>query len=400
MRKLALTLLGVSVLLNFALAALFIAGSNSAPVRVTGIATVPVAKKPLLPAIDARIWSSLESPGLSDLVRNMRAAGFPPEIVRAIAVARLDEASAGRLRALFPRSENLPYWKTQASDPNQMAMAMKLHRERQQALREVLGPDNDPDDPFRQVTQGRRVDGLPPDKAEAIRRIFQEFDDKRTEAYSSGLYNIERDKIAALEKAQHDAIARVLTPGELEEFDLRNSNTSRMMRYELSAFNPIEAEFRALFRLRQPFDEQYNNFYTYTGLPPPDQQRQRADAQRLLNEQIKSALGPERGADYERATDSNYRQTSQLVARLELPPDTTNQIWAVQKDLQQRAMDLMRNGELAPTVRMQQLAGLQQEAVGKLTPLLGGARGLEAYKQYGGSWMQMLQPRTGPPRRP
>ena len=32
------------------------------------------------------------------------------------------------------------------------------------------------------------------------------------------------------------------------------------------------------------------------------------------------ALGADRFAEYERATDYNYRQTSQLVARLELPP--------------------------------------------------------------------------------
>jgi hypothetical protein len=235
----------------------------------------------------------------------------------------------------------------------------------------------------------------------AIRRLFRDYDDKRSEIFASAVvYNIDRDKIAALEKAQHDAIARVLTPQELENFDLRNSNTARQLRYDLGAFNPTEAEFRTLFRLRQPFDEQFSN--SFSGVMPPSQEamRQRSDAQRLLNEQIKAALGPERGAEYQRTTDYNYRQTSLIVARLELPPETTNSVFAVQQDLQQRARDTMMNRSLAPDARTQQLAELQQEATAKLTPLLGGASGFEAYKQYGGSWMQMLQPRPPPTPRP
>ena len=52
---------------------------------------------------------------------------------------------------------------------------------------------------------------------------------------------------------------RILTPAELEEYDLRNSNTGRAMRRELAAFNPTEEEFRAIYKLRQPVDEKYNN---------------------------------------------------------------------------------------------------------------------------------------------
>ena len=47
----------------------------------------------------------------------------------------------------------------------------------------------------------------------------------------------------------------------------------------------------------------------------------------------------------------------------------------------------------------EQLKALQQEAETRLAPLLGGPRGVEAYKQYGGSWLTGMVPRT-PPRPP
>jgi hypothetical protein len=400
MKKLVFVLLGASLLFNLALATLYFAGSTPAPASRPVAAADPRFTEPARPTIDANLWPSLQADALPELVRNLRDAGFPPELVRAIAAARLEEAYGARMKALFPGADQLPFWKNQPTDPKVYTASVNLQRERQLALREALGKDSEPGDSVSDALRGRSLDGLPPDKAEDIRRLFRDYDDKRSEIFASGVvYNMDRDKIAALEKAQHDAIARVLTPQELEDFDLRNSNTARQLRYDLGAFNPTEAEFRTLFRLRQPFDEQFSNSYS-GGMPSQEAMRQRSDAQRLLNEQIKAALGPERGAEYQRTTDYAYRQTSLIVARLELPPETTNSVFAVQQDLQQRARDTMMNRSLAPDARTQQLAELQQEATAKLTPLLGGASGFEAYKQYGGSWMQMFQPRPPPTPRP
>jgi hypothetical protein len=41
---------------------------------------------------------------------------------------------------------------------------------------------------------------------------------------------------------------------------------------------------------------------------------------------------------------------------------------------------------------------LQQEAITRVMPLLGNAKNVDAYKQYGGSWITNMVPR--PPPRP
>ena len=388
MKKLLSLVLAVSLLLNLALIWLIFGGNEPPAAAVATAPSIPPPTRP--PALEVSIWPGLQTNDLPELIARLRAAGFPPHLVRAIVAAQLDENFAARRRVLDAGTENLPFWKTRPPDPRINLAFLQLEREKQTTLRQLFGPDSETDDPLSQIIQNRRVQGLPPDKVESIRSLLREFDEQRDDIYASGTYSMVREKLPALEKAQRDAIVRLLTPQELAEYDLRTSNTASSLRNELAAFNPTEAEFRAIFQLRQPFDEQFNSNFAATP-PSSEQMQRREEAQKLLNEQIKAALAPDRAAEYERAIDDNYRQTSQLVARLELPPETAGQVYAVEKDVQQRLLAYYGNETLSPEQRSQQLAALRQEVEAKLTPMLG-AQGFEAYRQYGGSWMQSLTP--------
>jgi hypothetical protein len=211
---------------------------------------------------------------------------------------------------------------------------------------------------------------------------------------------IDRDKMTALEKDQRDAVARLLSPAELLEYDLRASNTANSLREELAAFQPTEAEFRSIYDLRAAFDQRFNTFTADMGSigMSQEQQRQRSDAQKILTEQIKALLGPARMAEYERATDFNYRRTSQFVARLELPPETTNQLYAIQKEFEQRRSEMYRAGIPSREAMTEQMTALQQQAIARVTPVLRSASAVESYKQYGGGWINNLVPRFAPPR--
>jgi hypothetical protein len=360
----------------------------SAPVTV--VVDGPVAPPP----IDQNVWPDLQTDDLSALAARLRASGFPPRLIRAILAALIGEQFAARRKALMVADTNLPFWKGQTRDPKLAVARAQLDREQQRLLRQLLGADAD--DQGAQVYQNRSFDYLPAEKADALKRLLRDYDERRSDLYASGYSaNTDRAKLDAIEKERHDALARVLSPAELLEYDLRNSQTADSLRNNLSAFNPTEAEFRALFPLQAAFDERWGNNFGLT--LSADERRQRDDAQKLLTDQIKASLGPERAADYERATDYNYRLTSQLAARLELPPETTNNLWAAQKEFQQRRMDIYRDASSSED-RVAQLTALQQEALARVTPLLGGASGVEAYKQYGGAWLQNFLPRPAPPR--
>ncbi len=391
------TILRFALVASLALNATFAFLTFSRPTTpAPAAAATPAADGPVAPPpIDQNVWPDLQTDDLSALAIRLRASGFPPALIRAILAARLDEQFAARRKALRAEDATLPFWKGQTRDPKLAAARVQLDREQQKLLRQLLGADAETDDQGVRLGQNRSLDFLPAEKADALKRLLRDYDERRSDLYASGFSaNTDRAKLDALEKERHDSLARVLSPAELVEYDLRNSSTADSLRTNLSAFNPTEAEFRALYPLQAAFDERWSNDFGLT--LSADERRQRDDAQKLLTDQIKASLGPERAADYDRTTDYNYRRTSQLVERLELPPETANNLWAAQKEFQQRRMDIYRTA--APDERVAQLTALQQEAITRVTPLLGGASGVEAYKQYGGSWLQSLVPRPAPPR--
>lgn len=391
MKTLLAALVASSLALNLLLAGFLFIGRNPPEGKDTAATRVGPGRKQATPAAQPN-WTDLKTDDLPALVEQLRAHGFPPHIVRAVAASRIREAYAARRRALDPHAGSRPFWHSPTADPKLMQQMRQLSREEQQALRELLGPVADHAD-VNTLFQGRRFDSVPPEKANDVRRILRDFDDRRSDLYAAGSSGSSEQgkRLSALDQEQLAALTAVLTPQELEAYQLRNSDTARSLRAQLSAFNPSEEEFRTLYKLQSEFDGKFGRMY---GIPSPDEQQRRSAAQRQLTEQITAALGPVRGADYVRSNDYFFRQTNQLVSRLELPAETTTQIWSVKQEIEQRATSIRRDQTIPMADRMNQLAKLAEEASTKVTPLLGGARGFEAYQQNGGSWIQSLVPRT------
>ena len=359
MKKILWPLLLVSFLGNLALALLLAvgAGRETAEDGASRTAKTDPAAKPSAPIVDATVWPGLKSDQFPDLVKRLRAAGFPPEIVRAILQAQINELFRARMKALDPDANSRPFWKRTNPDPKVMAAQRQLYREQEKLLKDLLGSDAEATDPMQRFNQERRFGPLPPEKLAFARDIIRDFGDKRSDVYNNlagGTFlPADQARIAALDKEQRAALARVLSPQELEDFDLRSSSTAQQLRYTLTAFDATEQEFRTLYQVQKNFEDRLGPLY---GPLSPEESRRRNETQKELTELIKATLGPQRYADYERATDYNYRTTSQLVARLELPPATINEVWTVQKDFQARATDIMRNAGTDVAARTENLA--------------------------------------------
>ena len=390
MKKLIGVLLVGSIALSVVLLGVLFAGYGRAEEVVVSPRTVPTAPQPK-PAIDGETWASLRTDDLPAMVQRLRERGVPPEFVRAIITAQVREAYAARMKAVDPDVDRRPFWKSYSTDPKVQLAQLRLHREQQKVVRDLLG-DADPQEQLQALYQGLRFETVPPEKVADVQRIVRQFEDARNDIYSSaggGMIGPEIQKRAdALMKDRHAALAQVLTPQELEEWDIRNSDVARNIRSQLAAFNPTEAEFRTIYKMQAEFEERFPRMSM--AMSQEDQQR-RGEAQMQLNQQIKAALGPVRAPDFDRANDYSYRQTSQLVARLELPAATTEQVYNVQKEIREKLNTLGRSSS-TPAEREQLFTNLRAEAETRVTAILG-ARGFEAYKQYGGEWMQALRPR-------
>jgi hypothetical protein len=420
MKTFAKIILAVSAACNIALAIMLVrgvsssAGAGSSDDKPANSASASAAKAT---TDTAQTWTKLQSDDLATFVQHLRDNGFPPNLIRAILAAQIRERFAAQRKAIEGDSQGRDYWLNAATDPGKQTALRNLGREEQKMLRELLGPDADAGDVFGQLFRDRGLAGIPAGKLDDVRQILRDFTEQRQDLMASlsiggviSLTAADSAKLKAIEDAQHAELAKVLTPAELELYDLTASRSAQGLRNQLSAFNPSEDEFRALFKLQQAFDDKYGQMAGYNG--NQDEMRARMTAQKQLQDQMKAALAPDRAAEFDRATDFNYRQTTQLVARLELPPETANQLYAVQKEFEQKRNDTMQEVSQAmreaaqtgvrPNMQLMtdRMTALQQEALSKVTPILGNDRAVEAYKQYGGSWIGFMVPRLPTTTRP
>jgi hypothetical protein len=346
----------------------------------------------------AKVWTSLQNTDLKTMVERLRAAGFPLSMIRALVAAQIQEQFSARRKALLAQQEDKPFWKSQQAyflDPKTMSGLRDLGREQSNLLKQLLGPDGVPGSDEALAYQHRQFGDLPRDKREQLQSIVADYGDLRNQVYATAngvILPEDREKLAILEKEQRADFAAILTPQELENYDLRSSSTANALRSQLALFNPTEDEFRAIFKLQQAFDDKYGAANMITGA---EQYRQRQMQQQELTDQIKSVLSPDRVDAYKQSVDPAYQMVNRLVARLDLPASAATEVVAVQQDINKRAAAVRSDRSLAPEVRNMQLTALAQEAGSRLTNAIG-ARGFEAYKQYGGQWVQNLTPRPPP----
>ena len=406
MKPLAL-ILTLSIAANAAFAILFIrshAGhsqtvlqmsSGQGADRKAGDAAKGTSDAIAIAGVDAKTWSNLQVGDIKTFAERLRAAGFPPAVVRAVISSLVDEKYSAQRKALLAKQDETPYWQRSGFgfDAKLMSALRDVSKEERNEMKALLGPDGMANSDERLAWQRRQFGDLPPDKIEQMQAIMSDYGELRSDIYSKAngvMLQEDREKIALLEKEQRTDLAALLTPQELENYELRSSSTASTLRSQLSIFKPTESEFRALFQATRAAEAQYGSI-TNSGPTNPDQVTKMREA---VLASLQTQLSPERYAELNQATDPKYQMTNRLVARLELPASAAVQVVDIQTDVQKRAQALRRDTTLSPEQRTAQLAELSQEATSKISATLT-PRGLEAYKNYGGFWLQNLNPPPG-----
>lgn len=382
MKRLFVPALSVSVLLNLAFGWIFF-GSPEEERPVS--ARLRLASAPP-PSTGLHLWVGIDTDDMPALTARLRAAGFPAPAVRAILREKITQQFASRRRALLPPYASTPFWMNPRQDPRTAVALRQFETEQEKLLADLLGDRSsamgahDPDLAF-----------LTPAKAVGIAEIEREHQRQRTELWTAGFtHDTDRAKFAAIDRHYEDALAQLLTPTERREYDLRKSPIAEALRARLAAFEPTEDEFRAIHALRSAFQKEWGDMIDVS--MSPERQQLRDEAEERLETETKAALTPERAAYYSRAAEWDYLATSQLVARLELPRETTDRLYSLKEEFVSRSFAIQRAGHPMPD-RTAQLTALRDEAIARITPLLGAQAGaLEAYQQRGGHWVKYLVP--------
>jgi hypothetical protein len=421
-------LLILSLLANAALAGWLFLGVRSMQTRE--LPALPLASndaKPAEPATSASLtpgarvvtitnlattldWRAVESPDYKQYIANLRAIGCPEETIRDIITADVNKLFEDRKRAQRSANTNrFEYWKpgmqmfTKMFDEEKIKQQQALAKERRDLLTTLLGsaPEEKPDVAAAMMGGGAEMmeamfDFLPAGKQTAAMEIEQKFAAKlMKEAGNIGGGDLDAMKeMMKVQREKEAELAKVLTPQELEDYNLRMSQTSMMMRFQLASFDPNEQEFRDVFKQRKAFEDEFG----FTGQVPTDkvEKEKYEAAKKEMNDQIKQALG-ERYADYERAQDWSYQSLYSVAQRNGVSKEATVQVFDMKKAAEAEAKRLRADTTLNQEQRNAALLGIQQETQQSIRSTMGD-KAFEAYqKNPAASWLKGLAPRSATP---
>jgi hypothetical protein len=407
-----LGLVGTILYLVYALR--FSPSMANAPIRtkvitntVTQIAVRKInATNNLLASIGSRLinWRALESTNYVTYIENLRTFGCPEETIRDIIITDIAKVYARRRAELRNQLQPYRFWQTTdpltgglASSPELQQQFYLLEKDQRQLIRDLLGVD------YRkelakltsdEVSAEQMNAFLTPEKQDMTRSVEDKYGDLEQEVYarSRGLFLADdQEQLRQIQRDKRAELATVLSPEELEEYDLRHSETANNMRTQLAGFQPTEEEFRKLFRLQKAFDDNFDQ-----ALDARDESglslkaRAQQDAQVALSEEIKKVLGPERFTEFERVQDTDYRALLQISERFTLNPDVAGRVYNMKLAAEQYKAQVEASPNLTDEQRAIAIAAIARETERQVAASMGD-QVFKTYQTAGGQWLGNLQ---------
>lgn len=271
------------------------------------IGTVATAAAPdgSRPGAPIYLWPEYRNRDLPALVARFKAENYPPVLMRNIVdslVGEEFERRANAARRVAEYWQNAERFREAVLDrgPN---ILLQLNQEKHELRERLRGPDlswvNQDDERERQI---RFFGPMPAAKVEQVKKIVEDYRQLSDEASKTRNYPEAVAKLTLLEREKRADLQRLLTAGELFEYDLRASSSANKLRQHLRWFDATEAEFRAMFPARQAYDARYPEY----AMTRPEDIPVRQAAQDDMERQFRAALGEARYADL---TLSNRTET-------------------------------------------------------------------------------------------
>jgi hypothetical protein len=328
-------------------------------------------------------WEDVESDDYPTYVANLREIGCPESTIRDIIVADVNQLYAKK-QANEIVSPDQQWWRSEP-DPALVQAASKkldaLEKERRDLLTNLLGPG--------WVTSTERtLEGTPltgpvlgnlsKETKEAVQQINVRAN-QRLQTFFDSQGNdggpVDQMELSRLQQQTREELARVLTPEQLEEYLLRYSQNANSLRNELRGIAVIPEEFRAMFQIRDPIDQQIQ--LNYSGNEPASvQQRLQLDLQRETA--LQTVLGPERYQAYRLHNDPLYREAQSTAQKLGAPAEAVTPIYQVNQ-LSEAARERIRTDpKLSSAQKSEVLKIVQEEQQKTLLEILGK----ETFQRY------------------
>jgi hypothetical protein len=271
------------------------------------------------------------------LANDLRAAGFPPQVISRV----VRELYQQRRRAESPEAK-APFWQRRAAQKEEQ----EYNRATTKALDDILGPDARRSASLDAVTRARQYGNLPDTKIDAIAAIERDYQDiqrDQNNAITSGEEWSARQQERTLIKAEMRAdLEKILTPSELADYEMRNSDTARSLSHAVQNVSMNAAEFASLYEARRAFEAANPQLL---GRVTMEQVAARQAAESAYFERARALLADDRFYTYLAATDFDFRNLSGLTKQFPtVTPAAAYQAFQLRQEVQQARNTLFGSG--------------------------------------------------------
>lgn len=332
------------------------------------------------PAFD---WRIVETTDYKKYAANLRALGFPEELVQTIVIADINKLYEPRETALRPKV--IPFdapvsqrqTKVTQEDLDRMHQLREVQMEKQAAVKDILGiyvPRDTITTPTARnyVAYEYALNSMPPEKRDAVQIALENewFADDVNKYLDRTSYV---DVYKRTREERNAALTAILTPEEFERFEMNSNPAGTELARRTIGMEPTNEEFPEMFGIAwDHWVETGGVGGLWRAVPVPPEQIAAADAK--MDVRMKEALGPERYLDYQMATSETGQQLRNLAARYDLPRETIVQTFQWQVEADQISKVLARPQQSAnpgdPSQLKTRLAELQQQSEQILGPAL------------------------------
>lgn len=218
---------------------------------------------------------------------------------------------------------------------------------------------------------------LAPEKAARVAAILKDYEALRATAsaehealgehFPGGLTAFLR-QLGLLDREQRLDLAAVLTPPELEDYELRESPAGHTVQELLDDSAARPDQLRAVFLLQREFDDRFA--LSFEASPSAALERERARI--ALQENIHGALGPALFAAWLRGEGADYGRFALVAIRHQLPDTTALDLWRIKNDYTLSRLELGARSD-PPTDASAAHRELVAATLARVHALVGGA---------------------------
>jgi len=395
MRSRAGVVLLVSSGLNIALALALFLTYRSQQEKPLGLALV--SKSPETPAAARSIktnvvvrrqyftWQEIESEDYPVYIANLRRIGCPESTIRDIIVAEVNTLFA-RKRATEIITPEQQWWRSEPDVDVSHAAAAQLQAlelERQALLVQLLGPNwegatESQVDRWNLPLDGPVLGALSADSKQAVRNLHSRSVSRLQEhlaARQQAGQAPDPSEAARLRQETREALARVLTPAQMEEYLLRYSQTAQSLRAELQALELTPDEFRSLFRARDAAAQQIQLHHSGSDVASAKRREGLEGQQEAV---LKQVLGSERFELYKFNQDPAFRQAQASAQKIGAPAEAVLPLYQINQAIALERERIRADASLTFEQRAAALAKMLAQQQDSLRKVLGR----DAYDRY------------------